>query len=218
MMRPFGGGALIVASLLLLHGHASASTSHGRAMSSKPSRVPSTGGPLHPGDNLGYPEKGAWGWEKPLPKGSLELPVPATWADRMKWKSMLNVVELAHLVLGVPAIWSSYIVFTNSRVWEKVLADAPFGLPKANPGSATTKARVFLFMLSPIIEFLGGGIPGIINHTYEGWQVTDTKPCESMAPPLDCTATGNTRSTIFVFVVSGFAETVPGAEERNECW
>jgi hypothetical protein len=32
------------------------------------------------------------------------------------------------------------------------------------------KQRTLLFLLSPVIAFFGG-LPGIMMHTYEGWQV-----------------------------------------------
>lgn len=115
-----------------------------------------------PGDpNLGYPDDPAWGWNKAAPKTSLSdpnvlgphLPTDQSWSAQ-PWE--LNLVELVHWLPIIPAVLMANQVFTNSAYWSAYL-----------DGDTN---RQLLMLLSPIIAFFGG-LPGIMMHTYEGWQV-----------------------------------------------
>jgi hypothetical protein len=70
--------------------------------------------------------------------------------------NMLNLVELVHWTPIIPAFLMAYSVLSNSDKWT-ILFD-------------NDEQRTLLFLLSPIIAFFGG-LPGIMMHTYEGWQV-----------------------------------------------
>lgn len=120
-------------------------------------------GNYNPGDpTLGFPDKPAWGWNKAPPKTSLSdpdalgtsLPKDQSWSAQA-WE--LNLVELVHWLPIIPAVLMANSVFTNPDQWAAYL------------GEGATN-RQLLMLLSPIIAFFGG-LPGIMMHTYEGWQV-----------------------------------------------
>ena len=69
---------------------------------------------------------------------------------------MLNLVELVHWTPIIPAFLMAQSVLNNSDKWTDYF-----------DGDGQ---RTLLFLLSPIIAFFGG-LPGIMMHTYEGWQV-----------------------------------------------
>lgn len=100
----------------------------------------------------GYPSQPSWGWNKAKPKKSLE---DIGMANTASWLN-LNIVELVHWTPIIPAVLMAYSVLQNSSKWTYY-----FG------GDET---RTLLLLLSPIIAFFGG-LPGIMMHTYEGWQV-----------------------------------------------
>jgi hypothetical protein len=100
----------------------------------------------------GYPSNPSWGWNKALPKKSLFDIGMAHTANAF----MLNLVELVHWAPIIPAFLMAQSIFNNSDKWTSYFD---------NDGN-----RTLLFLLSPIIAFFGG-LPGIMMHTYEGWQV-----------------------------------------------
>jgi hypothetical protein len=102
--------------------------------------------------SIGYPSNPSWGWNKAAPKKSLYDIGMAHTADVF----MLNLVELVHWTPIIPAFLMAQSILTNSDKWT-----AYFN----NDGQ-----RTLLFLLSPIVAFFGG-LPGIMMHTYEGWQV-----------------------------------------------
>ena len=100
----------------------------------------------------GYPSNPSWGWNKASPKKSLYDINMAHTANSF----MLNLVELVHWAPIIPAFLMSQSIFNNSDEW--------------NDYFDNDKTRTLIFLLSPIISFFGG-LPGIMMHTYEGWQV-----------------------------------------------
>ena len=100
----------------------------------------------------GYPDNPAWGWNKASPKKSLYSIGMAHTANVF----MLNFVELVHWAPIIPAVLMSQSILNNSDKWTLYFNN--------------DKERTLLFLLSPIIAFFGG-LPGIMMHTYEGWQV-----------------------------------------------
>jgi hypothetical protein len=70
--------------------------------------------------------------------------------------SMLNLVELVHWTPIIPAFLMAQSILDNSDKWTIYFEG--------------DTQRTLLFLLSPIIAFFGG-LPGIMMHTYEGWQV-----------------------------------------------
>ncbi|CAM9730309.1 unnamed protein product [Choristocarpus tenellus] len=115
--------------------------------------------------SIGSSEPPAWGWSKEEPKSSLrhlQSPLPKSQA----WSAnplVLNLVQLFHWALSVPAILISLSVLRKMDFW---LGDGIFG------GS---KERLLLLLLSPVIGFVGGLLPAIMMHEYEGWQVAPFK-------------------------------------------
>jgi hypothetical protein len=113
----------------------------------------------------GYPKKPAWGWDKAKPKTSLSDPnalgpdLPPDQAHTAKQLN-LNLVQLVHWTPIVPAFLMAKAVYFNSGKWDALLDG--------------DKSRSLLMLLSPIIAFFGG-LPGIMMHTYEGWQVAPFK-------------------------------------------
>ena len=101
---------------------------------------------------MSYPSNPSWGWNKALPKTSLYTIGMAHTANTF----MLNLVELVHWTPIIPAFLMAQSVLTNSAVWT-IYFDQD-------------EQRTLLFLLSPVIAFFGG-LPGIMMHTYEGWQV-----------------------------------------------
>lgn len=123
---------------------------------------------LSPGDPnmlLGFPDKPAWGWDKALPKSSLSDPdalgpdLPPDQAKTAR-EFILNLVQIVHWTPVIPAVLMAKTVYDNSDRWDAFLHN--------------DKSRSLLMLLSPIISFFGG-LPGIMMHTYEGWQVAPFK-------------------------------------------
>ena len=102
--------------------------------------------------STGFPSNPSWGWNKALPKKSLfDIGM-----DHTANAFMLNLVELVHWAPIIPAFLMAQSVLNNSENWTNYFEN--------------DKQRTLLFLLSPIISFFGG-LPGIMMHTYEGWQV-----------------------------------------------
>jgi hypothetical protein len=102
--------------------------------------------------STGFPSNPSRGWNKAAPKKSLEDIGMAHTANTL----MLNIVELVHWAPIVPAFLMAQSVLANSDSWTRLFEN--------------DIQRTLLFLLSPIIAFFGG-LPGIMMHTYEGWQV-----------------------------------------------
>jgi hypothetical protein len=102
--------------------------------------------------SLGFPSNPSWGWNKAPPKKSLYDIGMAHTANSF----MLNLVELVHWAPIIPAFLMAQSILNNSDQWTNYFDN--------------DKERTLLFLLSPIIAFFGG-LPGIMMHTYEGWQV-----------------------------------------------
>ena len=102
--------------------------------------------------STGFPSNPSWGWNKAAPKTSLEDIGMAHTANTF----MLNLVELVHWAPIIPAFLMAQSVLTHSDKWTYYFDN--------------DRQRTLLFLLSPIIAFFGG-LPGIMMHTYEGWQV-----------------------------------------------
>jgi hypothetical protein len=102
--------------------------------------------------STGFPSNPSWGWNKAAPKKSLEDIEMAHTANTF----MLNLVELVHWAPIIPAFLMAQSVLTHVDKWTYYFDN--------------DMQRTLLFLLSPIIAFFGG-LPGIMMHTYEGWQV-----------------------------------------------
>jgi hypothetical protein len=102
--------------------------------------------------SLGFPSNPSWGWNKAPPKNSLYNIGMADTANSF----MLNLVELVHWAPIIPAFLMAQSILNNSDKWTNYFDN--------------DNQRTLLFLLSPIIAFFGG-LPGIMMHTYEGWQV-----------------------------------------------
>ena len=100
----------------------------------------------------GFPSNPSWGWNKASPKKSLYPIGMANTANTI----MLNFVELVHWAPIIPAFMMAQSILNYSDGWTLHFNN--------------DKQRTLLFLLSPIIAFFGG-LPGIMMHTYEGWQV-----------------------------------------------
>jgi len=100
----------------------------------------------------GFPSGPSWGWNKAAPKTSLYAIGMAHTANTF----MLNLVELVHWAPLIPAFLMAQSVLSNSDKWTHYFGN--------------DEQRTLLFLLSPIVAFFGG-LPGIMMHTYEGWQV-----------------------------------------------
>ena len=100
----------------------------------------------------GFPSTPSWGWNKAAPKKSLYAIGMAHTANSF----MLNFVELVHWAPLIPAFMMAQSILNYSNEWTIYFNN--------------DKQRTLLFLLSPIIAFFGG-LPGIMMHTYEGWQV-----------------------------------------------
>ena len=100
----------------------------------------------------GFPNKPSWGWNKAAPKKSLYDINMAHTASQ----SMLNFVELVHWAPIIPAFLMAQSIINYFDDWTQYFDN--------------DNHRTLLFLLSPIIAFFGG-LPGIMMHTYEGWQV-----------------------------------------------
>jgi len=102
--------------------------------------------------SIGFPSNPSWGWNKAEPKTSLYNIGMGHTANVF----MLNLVELVHWTPIIPAFIMAQSILNNSDKWTNYFDN--------------DKQRTLLFLLSPIIAFFGG-LPGIMMHTYEGWQV-----------------------------------------------
>jgi hypothetical protein len=102
--------------------------------------------------SIGFPSNPSWGWNKASPKTSLYPIGMAHTANAF----MLNLVELVHWAPIIPAFLMAQSILYNSDKWTLYFDN--------------DKNRTLLFLLSPIVAFFGG-LPGIMMHTYEGWQV-----------------------------------------------
>jgi hypothetical protein len=102
--------------------------------------------------SIGFPSNPSWGWNKAAPKKSLYDINMADSANTF----MLNLVELVHWTPIIPAFLMAQSILNNSDKWTNYFDN--------------DQQRTLLFLLSPIIAFFGG-LPGIMMHTYEGWQV-----------------------------------------------
>ncbi len=100
----------------------------------------------------GFPSNPSWGWNKAAPKKSLYEIGMAKTANNF----MLNLVEFVHWAPLIPAFMMAQSILNYSDEWTIYFNN--------------DKQRTLLFLLSPIIAFFGG-LPGIMMHTYEGWQV-----------------------------------------------
>ena len=100
----------------------------------------------------GFPSSSAWGWNKASPKKSLYDIGMAHTANSF----MLNIVELVHWAPIIPAFLMAQSVLYNSDKWTFYFDN--------------DHQRTLFLLLSPMIAFFGG-LPGIMMHTYEGWQV-----------------------------------------------
>eukprot|EP01031_Cornospumella_fuschlensis_P041709 gene41709-50904_t len=106
-------------------------------------------------NSIGFPDRPAWGWNKAPPKSSLsKLVPPKAWSANA---ATLNLVEFVHWAPIVPAVLASFAALKRSKTL----------LPKLLEGDIS----LLLLILTPIVQFFGG-LPGIMMHTYEGWQVT----------------------------------------------
>ena len=102
--------------------------------------------------STGFPCNPSWGWNKAKPKTSLYDIGMAYTANTF----MLNLVELVHWAPMIPAVLMAQSILKNSDKWTLYFDN--------------DEERTLLFLLSPIVAFFGG-LPGIMMHTYEGWQV-----------------------------------------------
>ena len=102
--------------------------------------------------SIGFPSNPSWGWNKAAPKKSLYDINMADTANVF----MLNLVELVHWTPIIPAFLMAQSILNNSDKWTNYFDN--------------DEQRTLLFLLSPIVAFFGG-LPGIMMHTYEGWQV-----------------------------------------------
>jgi|TARA_R110002096_G_scaffold430483_1_gene644427 hypothetical protein len=100
----------------------------------------------------GFPSIPAWGWNKAEPKQSLYDIDMAHTANTF----MLNLIEFVHWAPIIPAFLMAQSILNNSNKWTVYFDN--------------DQQRTLLFLLSPIVAFFGG-LPGIMMHTYEGWQV-----------------------------------------------
>jgi hypothetical protein len=102
--------------------------------------------------SIGFPSNPSWGWNKAAPKKSLDDIGMAHTANVF----MLNLVELVHWTPIIPAVLMAQTILSHRDQWTHYFEN--------------DEQRTLLFLLSPIIAFFGG-LPGIMMHTYEGWQV-----------------------------------------------
>ncbi len=102
--------------------------------------------------STGFPSNPSWGWNKAPPKTSLYNIGMAHTANAF----MLNIIELIHWAPIIPAFLMAQSVLYNSDKWT-LYFDNDIN-------------RTLLLLLSPVVAFFGG-LPGIMMHTYEDWQV-----------------------------------------------
>ena len=107
---------------------------------------------ITPQDSRGFPNKPAWGWNKaPAKKSLIDIGMAFTASQ-----FYLNITEFVHWAPIIPAFLMASSILHYSKEWTNYLE-----------GDET---RTLLLLLSPVISFFGG-LPGIMMHTYEGWQV-----------------------------------------------
>ena len=102
--------------------------------------------------SIGFPSSPSWGWNKAEPKTSLYNIGMGHTANAF----MLNLIELIHWTPIIPAFLMAQSILNNSDNWTNYFDN--------------DRQRTLLFLLSPVVAFFGG-LPGIMMHTYEGWQV-----------------------------------------------
>lgn len=119
---------------------------------------PTRSGPPVEGVESGYPGV-KWGWDKPAPKASLVHLTPPQ--NGTATAGTLDVAEILHWFLMVPAALCSHQVLTDSKDW--------LGFIEMH-GTGDSTVRLLLLVLAPILGFVGG-IPAFVMHEYEGWQV-----------------------------------------------
>ena len=107
---------------------------------------------MAPWFSKGFPSNPSRGWNKAAPKKSLYDIGMAGTANAF----MLNLVELVHWTPIIPAFLMAQSILDNSNKWTIYFDN--------------DTQRTLLFLLSPVVAFFGG-LPGIMMHTYEGWQV-----------------------------------------------
>ena len=100
----------------------------------------------------GFPSTPSWGWNKAVPKKSLY----DIGMDHTANSFMLNFVELVHWAPMIPSFLMAQTILQYNDLWTNYFDN--------------DQQRTLFFLLSPIIAFFGG-LPGIMMHTYEGWQV-----------------------------------------------
>lgn len=100
----------------------------------------------------GFPSTPSWGWNKAFPKKSLY----DIGMDHTANSFMLNFVELVHWAPMIPSFLMAQTILQYNDLWTNYFDN--------------DQQRTLFFLLSPIIAFFGG-LPGIMMHTYEGWQV-----------------------------------------------
>jgi len=145
----------------------------------------------HP--NYGFPHQSAWGWNKAPPKTSLTTAGPGgTDQSGTAAAWILNVIEFAHWLTIVPTFLGSFAVMQSHDFWLNMF-----------DGS---ELRVLLWCLAPIIGFVGG-IPPIVMHTYESWQMSPFRnPVQGQIELRDYN-NGWLRAIIykFIFIIQGTA-------------
>jgi hypothetical protein len=107
---------------------------------------------MAPWFSKGFPSNPSRGWNKAVPKKSLYDIGMAGTANAF----MLNLVELVHWTPIIPAFLMAQSILDNSNKWTIYFDN--------------DTQRTLLFLLSPVVAFFGG-LPGIMKHTYEGWNV-----------------------------------------------
>ncbi|MEH2270520.1 MAG: hypothetical protein V7K68_19255 [Nostoc sp.] len=105
--------------------------------------------------NLGYYPEPGWEWQKPEPKTYLVENGLAKYARA--W--ILNLVELVHWILLIPAFILSFIVFQHSSALKSILG---------------TDIQVFCILVTPLIQSFAG-LVAVVMHEYEGWQIASFK-------------------------------------------
>ena len=101
--------------------------------------------------SLGYYPEPGWEWQKPEPKTYLVENGLAKYAR--VW--ILNLVELVHWILLIPAFILSFIVFQHSSALKSILG---------------TDMQVFCILVAPLIQAFAG-LVAVVMHEYEGWQI-----------------------------------------------
>lgn len=117
-----------------------------------------------------YPYNKDWEISKPPPKTSLaELPTPQ---DKTSSAFVLNLSQFFHILAFPITFYVTWTVYKN----DDVIALSFDG----------DKFRVYLVMLSMLLQTVGSGVASMIVHTYEGWQIAPFK--NPMVRPEDVTS------------------------------